>query len=89
LAATTLVFWLIRLQFKVFLSERHLSLDAAEKKAFAQTYLAMKEGKDISKESEAIVLAALFRPTQDGIIKDDEASLDISAAAILAKQLSK
>jgi hypothetical protein len=37
----------------------------------------------------AIVLAALFRPTQDGIIKDDETSLDISTAAILAKHLAK
>lgn len=89
LVATTLVLWLLRVQFKVFLSERHLALDAAEKKVFAQTYLAMKKGKDIDKDSQAIVLAALFRPTQDGIIKDDEASLDISAAAILAKQLSR
>ena len=49
----------------------------------------MKEGEDVGADNEAIVLAALFRPTQDGIIKDDESGVDLSAAAILAKQLGR
>ena len=77
------------MQYKVFLSERHLALDAQEKKAFAETYLAFIEGQNVSPESEAIVLASLFRPTQDGIIKDDESGFDLSAAALIARQLSK
>ncbi|WP_167647447.1 DUF6161 domain-containing protein [Mameliella alba] len=89
LLVLSLVMWVTRLQYRVFLSERHLSLDASEKKAFAETYLAMKEGEDVGSGNEAIVLAALFRPTQDGIIKDDESGVDLSAAAILAKQMGQ
>ena len=85
----SLTLWATRLQYRVFLSERHLALDASEKKAFAETFLAMKEGEDVGTDNEAIVFAALFRPTQDGIIKDDESGVDISAAAMLAKQLGK
>lgn len=85
----SVLMWAVRLQYRIFLSERHLSLDASEKKAFAQTYLAIKSESKVDAASEAIVLAALFRPTQDGIIKDDEGGLDFSAASILAKQFSK
>ncbi|WP_320243554.1 DUF6161 domain-containing protein [Cognatiyoonia sp. IB215182] len=89
LLVTSLLLWFARLQYRVHLSERHLALDASEKKAFAETYLAMKEGKDVGADNEAIILGSLFRPTQDGIIKDDGSGMDISAAAILAKQLGK
>ena len=85
----SVMLWITRLQYRVHLSERHLALDASEKKAFAQTYLALVEDKTVGKDSEAIVLGSLFRPTQDGIIKDDDSSLDLSAAAILAKQLGR
>ncbi|MCF6444496.1 DUF6161 domain-containing protein [Nereida sp. MMG025] len=85
----SLLLWTIRLQYKVYLSERHLALDASEKKAFAETFLALKQDEDVGADNEAIVLASLFRPTQDGIIRDDEQGIDISAAAILAKQLGR
>lgn len=85
----SVLLWTIRLQYKIYLSERHLGLDASEKEAFAATFLALKEGKDVGAESEAIVLSSLFRPTQDGIIKDDDAGLDISAMSLLAKQLGR
>ena len=42
----------------------------------------------VSEENEALVLAALFRPTNDGIVTDDDTSFDISAAAVLAKQMA-
>jgi RNA-splicing ligase RtcB len=87
--ASSILLWLIRLQYRVHLSERHLSLDASEKKAFAETFLAMKEGADVSAANETIILQSLFRPTQDGIIKDDESGFDFSAAALLAKQLGR
>lgn len=89
LVVTSLILWVTRLQYKVYLSERHLALDASEKQAFAETFLAMKEGENVGAANEAIVLAALFRPTQDGIIRDDETGMDLSAAAILAKQLGR
>ena len=89
LLAMSILAWITRLQYRIHLSERHLSLDASEKKAFAETYLAMKEGEDVGQANEAIVLASLFRPTQDGIIRDDETGMDLSAVALLAKQLGK
>lgn len=89
LLVMSLLMWMARLQYRIHLSERHLALDASEKKAFAETYLAMKEGKDVSIDNEAIVLASLFRPTQDGIIRDDETGMDLSAVAMMAKQLSR
>jgi hypothetical protein len=49
----------------------------------------MKEGKDVSRDNEAIVLASLFRPTQDGIIRDNESGMDLSAVAMMAKQFSR
>ncbi|MCG3266828.1 DUF6161 domain-containing protein [Yoonia sp. I 8.24] len=85
----SLLMWAIRLQYRVYLSERHLALDASEKNAFVRTYLAMREGDDVGSDNEAIVLASLFRPTQDGIIKDDESGFDLSATALLAKQLGR
>lgn len=89
LTIMSLLLWAIRLQYRIYLSERHLALDASEKQAFAETYLALKEGEDVGSGNEAIVLASLFRPTQDGIIKDDDGMIDLSAAAILAKQLGR
>ncbi|MGJ8611354.1 MAG: DUF6161 domain-containing protein, partial [Octadecabacter sp.] len=89
LLVMSLLMWLARLQYRIHLSERHLALDASEKKAFAETYLAMKQGEDVGKDNEAIVLASLFRPTQDGIIRDDESGMDLSAVAMVAKQFSR
>jgi|GEM_PF-4693252 len=89
LLVMSFLMWMARLQYRIHLSERHLALDASEKKAFAETYLAMKESRGVNANNEAIILASLFRPTQDGIIRDDEAGLDLSAASILARQLSR
>lgn len=89
LLAMSLVLWVIRLQYRVYLSERHLALDAQERAAFAQTFLAIKEKAGVGGENEALVLASLFRPTQDGIIKDDDNSLDPSVVALLAKQVAR
>lgn len=89
LVVMSLILWAIRLQYRVYLSERHLALDASEKRAFAETFLAMREGNEFDGENEAIVLASLFRPTQDGIIKDDDGALDLSAAALIARQLGR
>jgi RNA-splicing ligase RtcB len=85
----SLILWIIRLQYRIYLSERHLALDASEKTAFAETFMAMKEGANVHSDNEAIVLSALFRPTQDGIIKDDDGTLDLWAASLLAKQLGR
>ena len=77
----------VRMQMKLFLSERHLALDARERKAFAQAYVGFLSDKGSSAEAagqRSAVYAALFRPTTDGIVKD-EGGLDLSIAAALPK----
>jgi len=73
---------------KLFISERQLSLSSSEKKAFAETYLALKRDKNIDPEHEAIVLQSLFLPSNDGIVKDDS-SVDLSIASIISRALEK
>ncbi|WP_139186662.1 DUF6161 domain-containing protein [Sulfitobacter delicatus] len=85
---STVWLWFLRLQMKVHLSERHLFLDARERKAFAETYLSLLKGGEVTGEHEAVVLQSLFRPTQDGIINDDGA-MDIGLSGMISKALSK
>ena len=76
---------------KLFLSERHLALNARESKAFAQIYIGFLAEKDSSDEAagqRAAVYATLFRPSTDGIVKD-AGGLDPSIAAALSKFLTK
>ncbi len=90
----TLCLWFTRLQMKIFLAERHLALDALdarERKAFAQAYIALLAQGDTSeeaKEQKAIVYAALFRPTPDGTIRED-GGIDPAISAALSKMLTK
>lgn len=68
----TLSFWLIRLLVRIFLSNLHLENDAAERVTMAKTYLALIRNDDLPKgDNISTVLAALFRPTGDGIVKDE------------------
>lgn len=68
----TLVFWFIRLLVRIFLSNIHLENDAAERVTMAKTYIAlMRDGSLNGKEHIGTILAALFRPTGDGIVKDE------------------
>lgn len=68
----TLSFWFIRILVRIFLSNLHLENDAAERVTMAKTYLALiRDGALPKGESINTVLAALFRPTGDGIVKDE------------------
>ena len=68
----TLAFWFIRLTVRIFLSHIHLENDAAERVTMAKTYLAMnRDGAFANQDNIGTVLAALFRPTGDGIVKDE------------------
>ena len=91
LTILTLLLWLTRLRMKEYLSERHLALDARERQAFVQTYLGLVAEGDVSeeaKEQRALVYSALFRPSTDGIVKED-GGLDPSITAAISKLLSK
>lgn len=87
----TLAFWFLRVQLKVHFSERHLAIDARERMSFADAYVELLKAKDNTEgaaEQGLIVYNALFRPTGDGIIKD-EGGLDPSISAALSKFLAR
>lgn len=68
----TLSFWFIRLLVRIFLSNLHLENDAAERVTMAKTYLALiRDGSLPKGDNISTVLAALFRPGGDGIVKDE------------------
>lgn len=89
LFSASLMLWILRLIYRVYLSHRHLALGARERQAFTQAYLAFIKDNVMAPDQVAIVLASLFRPSQDGIVKDDDSGvMDISAASIIAKALA-
>lgn len=84
LMLAVLSIWAIRLLVRIFLSNMHLENDAGERVTMAKTYLALIRSDSLSKEKNIdAVLAALFRPTGDGIVKDE--GLPPSAVDFLTK----
>lgn len=68
----TLYFWIVRLVVRIFLSNLHLENDASERVTMVTTYLALlRDGALDKTNTMPTVLAALFRPTGDGIVKDE------------------
>ncbi|SEH14928.1 hypothetical protein SAMN05428974_1307 [Sphingopyxis sp. YR583] len=88
LAITTLVFWIGRLVVKLWLSEHHLRVDAKERAIMTQAYLAMNENGNMAETDRAIMLASIFRPAPDGVVKE-EGPQDIGLQAILSRLLVK
>lgn len=64
--------WAVRLVVRIFLSHIHLGTDAAERVTMVQTYLSLLEGENLpSDDDRKLILAALFRPASDGLVKDE------------------
>ncbi len=85
---STIVFWVARILTRLFLSEHHLAIDAEERSTMVQTFLALTLDGKVSDAERTLVLASLFRPTADGIVKDDGAP-DISPASMISRVLSQ
>lgn len=85
---TTAVLWLVRILVRLFLSQHHLALDARERATMALTYLALTGDGKAEEKDRTLVLTSLFRPTSDGIVKDDAAP-DVGLSSLLSKALSK
>ncbi|WP_422057802.1 DUF6161 domain-containing protein [Sphingomonas sp.] len=84
----TLFLWLLRVLVRMLMAEQHLAVDARSRESMAHTYLALLEQQAVSEDADrAIILAALFRPVTDGLVKDDALPL-ISPATILSGQLA-
>lgn len=69
----TLAFWVLRLLVHIFLSNLHLENDAAERVTMVKTYLALIRDGKLAGDGENLkaMLAALFRPTGDGLVRDE------------------
>jgi len=65
-------------------------VDARERRAFVQAYLGMVLDANVvvEKEERAIVFGAMFRPSSDGIVKE-EGGIDPSISALVSKLLAK
>lgn len=86
-ALSVILFWVARILVRLFMSEHHLAIDAQERATMITTYLALTNANAASEDERKIVLASIFRPTADGIVKDDGAP-DFSPASMLSKALA-
>lgn len=80
--------WIGRLIIKFYLSEHHLATDAKEREVMTQTYLALTAEGVVTEKERSLVLAALFRNTPDGVVKDN-AQPDAGPAALITKLLDR
>jgi hypothetical protein len=86
--STTAAFWVVRLCIRTWMSERHLRTESEEKETFIKTYLALTKNAAAEENDRQIVLAAIFKGTADGIVRD-EGPPDVSIPAIVSRVLSK
>lgn len=84
---STIGFWIGRLLTKLYLSQNHLKTDAEERATMIKTYLALTEKGAASDADKQIILGSIFRPTADGIVKD-EGPPDLALQSIAARMLN-
>jgi hypothetical protein len=84
--ALTLIFWISRVLMRIFLGEMHLYTDAVERRVMTQTYLSLIKEGGATESERALILTALFRSAQDGIVRE-EAGGEVGIAAVAAKLL--
>lgn len=88
LLLSSIAFWIGRILTKLYLSEHHLRNDAEERAVMATTYLALTNEGAASETERQIVLNSLFRPTPDGIVKDDGPT-DASLQGLIARMATR
>ena len=68
----SILIWISKIILKIALSNLHLSEEAREKKTMILTYLALiKEGAGLEDDDRKLILDAIFRPSTNGLIKDE------------------
>ncbi|MEA3491612.1 MAG: DUF6161 domain-containing protein [Campylobacterota bacterium] len=68
----SLLIWLSRILLKIIFSNLHLKEEAYEKETMIVTYLALlKEGGGLRESDRSLILEAIFRPSTNGLIKDE------------------
>ena len=86
LLVTTVAVWIGKVLLRIYLSDRHIAIDAAERRTMIMTYLALTKKKAVEEKDRNLILAAIFRPGADGIVKEDSAP-DTAFATIVANLL--
>ena len=79
-----LILWIGRLLTRLYLSEHHLRKDAEERRIMTTTYLALMRKTAAGDQDRQVILAALFRNSSDGIVKDDGAA-DLGLSALVSR----
>lgn len=79
----TMYLWMMRLLVRNYVSSEHLRVDALSRSSMASTYLALVKDGAIDDGDRSIVLASLFRPVMDGLVKD-EGPPALSLSALLS-----
>ncbi|MDI1264818.1 MAG: DUF6161 domain-containing protein [bacterium] len=88
LLMTSILFWAGRVILRIYLSARHLATDAEERRTMITTFLALTKKASVGEEDRKFILAALFRPSADGIVKEESAP-DTMFAALMGSVLKK
>lgn len=83
----TMYLWAMRVLVRLYTTEHHLAIDASARGAMMEAYLGLIEAKAANKADRPIVLQALFRPVQDGMVRDDGPP-GITPAALLSSLAS-
>lgn len=65
--------WAIKICNKSWHIHRHLKQDSRERVTMMKTYLALLSENNLKEKDIELILTSLFRPSYDGIIKDDTA----------------
>lgn len=63
--------WILKILSKNLNSNIHLATDAAERKTMIETYLALEKDGKLSSKDRELILNPLFRPTADGLVRED------------------
>ena len=85
---TSIAFWAGRVILRIYLSARHLTTDAEERRTMITTFLALTKKGSVSEDDRKFILAALFRPGTDGIVKEESAP-DTMFAALMGSILKR
>ncbi|MDP2010631.1 MAG: DUF6161 domain-containing protein [Phenylobacterium sp.] len=87
-AVTAVVLWFIRIVVRLYMSQHHRAIDAEERASLIRTYLSLTEQGKVTEAERGLALAAVFRASPDGIVKDDGAP-SFSPATLLASALDR
>jgi hypothetical protein len=69
--------WGLRTLMRLTLSHVHLALDASERRTMIISFLALVRKQEVSTEERKRVFDAIFRPSGDGLVKDEGIPLPV------------